>query len=211
VNVQRPSSIDLSYGWVVDDNPEVRLSLSNTSSFALPGFYGEPSRSLLLVKDGTVVAEAWPASANRNTGVIAEETAPREGGPEEADIAIWPAPEDYWGLLNPAETLKGTYLWRDVNGCWTESGHSAVESGTYTLVLTQSLYLNAGGYDEAYPLDVPDSAEDAARNAEREASTDAAAEVADGDIQEPALDIPAPYEWAELQVWFSLGDIVINS
>ena len=61
----------LSYGWVVDGNPLVSVSAKNVSEWSLPGFYAGSSPRLVLVKDGRVVAEAYPVNPDQSGGGIA--------------------------------------------------------------------------------------------------------------------------------------------
>ena len=140
ISAEAPSRLSISYGWVVDDNPEVTLSVANTSSYSIPGFYGEPNRSLYLVKDGRVVAEAYPTNVNPNgrsspmrytdaAGVRATRSATRPAGQASSESR----PDAYWGILAPDESVSGTYLWRDLTGCWREDGSStSITAGTYT-------------------------------------------------------------------------------
>jgi hypothetical protein len=216
ISADAPSRLSISYGWVVDDNPEVTLSVTNTSSYSIPGFYGEPSRSLYLVKDGRVVAEAFPANTDPNgqmlaKGALTTDTAgvardavgdavqqgaalqKSEVAPDEAD--------SYWGLLAPGESVSGTYLWRDVNRCWRDDGSTAnLSAGTYTLLAMQSISLQqygtgagvggvtTGGVAVPQPevLDIP---------------------------VDPAVTTVAPVQedWLELQAWTSLGTVTITT
>src|SRR5690606_22461050 len=93
VTANLPSLNNLSYGWVVDGNPEVNLRATNTSGFTLPALY-EPNSALLLVRDGRVVGEAYLSNAARN------------------GVDYNAAPPFY----EPGSSLGGTYLWREVSG-----------------------------------------------------------------------------------------------
>ena len=132
ISVSFPSRANVSYGWIVDGNPEIHFTVTNTSQYSLPGFYGEPSHQLYLVRDGRVVAEAYPQNMYPYTGDIVYATSSMEQATDASE---------YWGTLSPGVTLTGDYLWRDVNGCWTDSGSQPVKAGTYTLLTAQSIYV----------------------------------------------------------------------
>lgn len=168
VTARLPQRLSLSYGWIVDDNPEVSMSVSNVSEFSLPGFWSEPNSSITLVKDGKVVGESYLTSINRS---------------EPAGLTN----ED--GMLASGATLDGRYLWRDLTGCWTGDAPSTVESGTYTVLNVQSLYLDSGAAGMPAEPYLSDLAEGEAR----------------GSIAVmPAMD------YVEIQVWTSLGTITVN-
>lgn len=123
VKASLPRQLSLSYGWVVDDNPEVSLSATNLSAFSLPGFWAEPNSSIVLVRDGKVVAESYLTSIDLSGSVNLYS-------------------ED--GMLAPGATAEGRYLWRDLTGCWVGNAPNKVEPGTYTVLNVQSLYLDNG-------------------------------------------------------------------
>ena len=65
VDATLPGSVGVSYGWVVDGNPVVKVSVKNVSSYTLPGFWGQPNTTMYLVKDGKVVATSYLAPTIR--------------------------------------------------------------------------------------------------------------------------------------------------
>jgi hypothetical protein len=190
VNATLPRGIDVSYGWVVEDNPTVALDVTNVSGHTLPGYWGsDPNTALVLVRDGKVVAEGYPVSANRN------------GQFTELSIA-------QNGMLSPGASLGGTYLWREVNGCSTGESQADVTPGNYTVLNVQSIYVDSGRvYYQTYDdggmvepaIDAP---------ALREGAT---TQGAGGDSASSAI-APAPedYDWVELQVWTSLGTVTVS-
>ncbi len=211
-----PSRVGISYGWVVDGNPEVGITVKNTSDYALPGFYGQPSRTFYLVQNGKVVAEVYPSDIDRNGGDVMYEKgaagiSPSDTARVDAPTASMIAPdttEDYWGVLDPGKSLSGKYLWREVNGCWTDSGQSDVPAGNYQLVVTQTIYVDSG--DNSYGggvimYDAPSA---------RESGGDSAT---GGEDAPPKVGIPAPapdkgnYQWGELQVWYSVGTVTVTT
>jgi len=151
VSVSVPSSIHVSYGWVVDGNPVVHYSVTNTSTWSLPGFYASNPPRLVLVKDGTVVAEAYPVSTDPMGGGIAY---PSAGAAAQQEALAWDADA---GVLAPGARLSGDYLWRDLVGCWSSSGDAEVKAGTYTVLSSQEVYLG-GNRAVAYGTESADAA-----------------------------------------------------
>jgi hypothetical protein len=200
VSATFPSRINLSYGWVVDDNPEVHYSVTNTSEYSLPGFYGEPNHSLYLVKDGRVVAEAYPQNMNPYNGGFGYQTVTAS-----TDTAA-----EYWGILSPGTTLTGDYLWRDVNGCWTDSGPRTVTAGVYTLMTMQSLYVDdsGGGYPILYAEDETVKGDGNTGVAEPGLAPEP---VSTQTLVDPGIDPTYTYDSVELQVWTSLGSVTITT
>lgn len=200
-----PSRAHVSYGWVVDGNPLVSYSVANTSEYSIPGFYGQPSTQLYLVKDGRVVATAYPVNTDPTGGQIYTTSALKESLAPSATLDTTVASQDdpatYWGLLSPGATVGGQYLWRDVSGCWNESGQTAVQAGTYTVLSMQSVYLqstvpmltsgNMGVVPQAGAPVAPDG----------------------GTVNsEIAIDPSYPtYDYLELQMWTSLGTVTITT
>lgn len=196
-----PSSITVSYGWVVDDNPKFNLSVKNISGYSLPGFYGQPNSSLLLVKDGQVVAEAYPAMPDQSGSASASDD----------------------GFLSPDGTLSSDYLWRDVNGCWTGNAQTKVAPGTYTVLNLQSLYLDNGqgvmyfskGIAEdgtAVGGTQPDLGNDARTGSDAPST---AASIGPGNLAgivapQPGDPNATQADWVELQVWTSLGKVTVR-
>jgi len=197
VDANLPSSIHVSYGWVVDGNPLVHYGITNNTEWSLPGFYQGSAPRLVLVKDGRVVAEAYPVNPNQNGGVVmpfaadGDIAAATEGG----DKLIY-APEA--GYLAPGASLSGDYLWRDLSGCWTANGTSTVDPGTYTVLSAQDIYLG-GMYTTAYGS---------------EGGVDDVARDAVAPSKEPSLIMaPAPDEsdYVSFTVWTSLGSITVTN
>lgn len=191
VSATVPRTIDVSYGWVVEDNPTVDLKVTNVSGYTLPGYWGsDPNTALVLVRDGTVVAEGYPVPARR--GGTFMETA-----------------QD--GMLSPGDSLEGTYLWREVNGCSTGVEQADVTPGVYTVLNVQSIYVDSGqpyypdplgGGIDGPVLDAPTAGKEAATFGNPGASSDSAR----GAIA-PA---PGDYDSIELQVWTSLGTVTVR-
>lgn len=183
VEATLPSRLDLSYGWVVDDNPLIPLSVTNLSGFTLPGFYGASGSSLMLVKDGVVVAESYLTAAD----------------PQGVDYS-----SD--GFLAPDGTLSGEYLWRDVSGCWQGNSATKVEPGTYTVLTMQAIYLDNTAYGPVRGLD-----DVASSSINGEGDPQAAAPVKDSaeGLIAPQPQ-PADQEWLELQVWTSLAEVTVR-
>jgi hypothetical protein len=116
---------------VVNGNPEVKVSVKNISGHTLPGFWGQPNTTLYLVKDGKVVATSYLASTDPNGSSTSTSSD---------------------GLLAPDASLGGTYLWRDVNGCWLGNAQSTLTSGTYTVLMEQDVYLDNGANGNGGPI-----------------------------------------------------------
>jgi len=204
-----PDRVSVSYGWVVDDNPTISLTVTNTSDYSIPGFFGEPNRSLYLVKDGRVVAQAYPVNVDPNGGrLLAVDGVAVARAQEESDA--------YWGTLAPGESVSGTYLWRDVSTCANGDGTTArLSAGTYTLLAMQSISLQ--DYEAVYGggigIPVPEPLVDPAIAADAKASggaTESSGGIAPRGAIEPDIAIaPAQPDWLELQVWTSLGNVTI--
>lgn len=193
VTANLPSRINLSYGWVVDGNPEVNLRATNTSGFTLPALY-EPNSALLLVRDGRVVGEAYLSNAARN------------------GVDYNAAPPFY----EPGSSLGGTYLWREVSGCWNGNVQGEIPPGTYTVVNAQYLYL---GNDAVimYGSDAGDMGATLSAQIRVDANGGTAepAIAIEPDVF-PGVGIPAPDatyapDYVELQVWTSLGTVTITN
>jgi hypothetical protein len=223
VEVDAPSAIDVSYGWIVEGNPEVRASVTNTSEWDLTNFWGRDAVQLVLVRDGRVVAEGYPVDPDMGRGDMvaqseADATAMAEG---DAAMTIYPAPE---AGLAAGESVGGTYLWRDVNGCWGESGQTAIEPGTYTLLAMH--YLSVGGgmvvmedVPQALPREdvaVPAPADGAFTDGSAGSLGDAPVDLGSGLDREASGDdaaiLPAPesYDAVDFQVWTALGEIRVS-
>ena len=187
-----PSEIAVSYGWVVDGNPEVSLEATNISGYVLPQLF-EPNSTLVLVKDGKVVAEAYLTSLNRDPQYSQDQ------------------------YLEDGASVTGKYLWRDVNGCWTNNGQLPVPPGTYTVLNQQYVYLSssAGGpiyYGDALSSKYVDGgllgggAAGSSGTAEPGLAPDAA-------VTEPRpaeISIAPVGDFLEFQVWTSLGTVKIT-
>ncbi len=227
VDATLPGSVGVSYGWVIDGNPEVKVSVTNISGHTLPGFWGQPSTSMYLVKDGKVVATSYLTSTDPNGYTTSTSTD---------------------GLLAPDGTLSGTYLWRDVNGCWIGDAQATITRGTYTVLIEQDVYLDSGnggggpvmyqdgakGSVEGGGVGVASSGGTVARGTvsggtvsggdNPVAGTAQAPAIAGGSVVAPAgttadtptmvAPIPVPvdgtYDWLSLQVWTSLGQVTVK-
>ncbi|WP_062136455.1 hypothetical protein [Demequina aestuarii] len=226
-DVDLPARIDVSYGFVVDGNPLVSSTVKNASEYTIPGQVS-PQPQLFLVKDGRVVAEGFPVSL-RDEGIGIARTA--EGGDAATDMMI--APSD-GGALEPGQSLEGEFLWRDINGCYSESGRTEVEPGTYTVLTMQSLSLSSAYppvyYEDPQPLPElndsalvgPDTGDTTLGGVPREdfgfGGGDSGAAgfselTIDGQIEPDITIAPAPDqgEWLELQAWTSLGTINVSA
>lgn len=184
VTAPLPGSIGVSYGWIVDGNPVVDLEVRNATDYSLPGFYGEPNASLLLVRDGRVVAESYLPSASPASQVYGELST---------------------GYLAAGESLGGTYLWRDINGCFTGEVPLTVTPGTYTVLQVQGLYLDNGQNGGGIWI-----AEDGVLGGDVVRGTAEGEDVA----VDPARPDEAPdastYDYVEMQVWTSLGTVTVS-
>ncbi|NTV40338.1 MAG: hypothetical protein HGA51_10370, partial [Demequinaceae bacterium] len=203
VEANLPGSVGVSYGWVVNGNPEVDVSVTNISGHTLPGFWGQPNTTLYLVKDGKVAATSYLAPIDPNAYTRSQATD---------------------GLLSPDGTLGGTYLWRDVSGCWIGDAQTTIASGTYTVLMEQDIYLDNGNAGNGGPVvyfEDKAAVDGAATGAGSDASENSG--VVGGSVtaprvatDAPSLVAPAPapeagtYDWLSLQVWTSLGKVTIK-
>jgi len=195
-----PSTIGVSYGWVVNDNPLVGYTVKNVSDWSLPGFYAGSSPRLYLVQDGRVVAEAYPVNVEQNGGAIAFGSSEAAVADEDNKL-IWAPENDY---LAPGEVQDGDYLWRDVNGCWSGDAQTAVKAGTYTVLSAQDLYFG-GSYAVMEG--------DPAATERTEANTALGGDAAEGSGTDAAISAPAPdsADYASFQVWTSLGTVTVTN
>jgi hypothetical protein len=205
VSAEVPARLSLSYGWVVDNNPKVTVSVTNTSTYSIPGFYGEPNRSLYLVKDGRVVAQAYPVPLDPNAGMLMKQSA----------LAPQPASQDdpatYWGTLAPGASLSGTYLWRDVNGCSSQDGTvTSLASGNYTLLVMQSMSLQQYSDGTAVSGVGVGMAEPARLGSGGDATSTPAVDPISIDPMPPIVG-PSQQDYLDLQVWTSLGTVTITT
>ena len=233
VSVDLPSAISVSYGFVVDGNPEVTSEISNVSDYSIPNFWESAQPSLYLVRDGRVVAEGYPESIDRSGYGI--ERAMDEAAADEMSILPWPGGD---GVFEPGESTSGRFLWRDVTGCASPDGSGQVDSGTYTVLTMQSISLSNDGWmaDGGVAEDV--IAEEQALALDQEARDGDAVQLpaiespgiggvvggttgggsldsmGSTDAAEPDIAIaPAPdmeYDWIDLQVWTSLGTVTVR-
>ncbi|WP_061961537.1 hypothetical protein [Demequina flava] len=193
-DVAAPKSLSVSYGFVVDGNPEVRSTVTNVSEYDIYDYWGSAQPQLYLVRDGVIVAEGYPIGLNEPDAVIME---------DDAEALIWPAPDAQ--RLDAGQSVAGDYLWRDITRCDTDNGRAAgVEAGVYTLLASTSLTVNDyASSGEPTLFDSPgDTADSEARALARESL----------DVTEPATAI-APiedYTWVDLQLWTSLGTITVT-
>ncbi|MDE0571838.1 hypothetical protein ON058_00215 [Demequina sp. B12] len=193
IDVNAPSTVAVSYGFMVDGNPSVTASVTNVSPYDLYDFWGAQP-TLHLVRNGVVVAEGWLTDVGgRGSGGTAA------GMPE---ITIWPGPEG--SVLDAGGTVKGQYVWRDVSRC--DSADSGdVEPGFYTLLASTAVSVSNTPPMVAYDMPMEDGLvsplEDLARTSEAVKPLPI-----DGD------DVASPevYDWVELQMWTSLGTITVS-
>ncbi len=212
LSAKAPARASISYGWVVDDNPTVSLAMTNTSPYSIPGFYGEPNHSLYLVKNGRVVAQAYPVNIDPTGGVLRS-----VGGIATDDVATGPVaplpeedPASYWGTLAPGETLSGTYLWRDANGCVGRDGApAAIGPGTYTLLTMQSVSLQDYWSGTGGGIMVPEPQTFTSKGGGDSDGAPTATDISVDPV--PPLTGPDQVDWLEFQVWFSLGDVTITT
>ena len=230
VEAEVPSRLSLSYGWIVDDNPKVAVSVTNTSKYSIPGFYGEPNRSLYLVKDGRVVAQAYPVNVDPNAGMLLKQSATL------AEIDPQNDPATYWGTLAPGASLSGTYLWRDVSPCSRQDGTvTSLSSGTYTLLVMQGMSLQkysdgtgTTGVSVAEAARLDDSTSVGSGTASGSDGIASSTPATDPGAPEPvaadtiAIDPitidpmpptigPVQQDWLDVQVWISLGTVTITT
>ena len=229
VSASLPSSVHVSYGWIVDGNPRLAMKVTNTSPWTLPGFYGQPNAVMYLVKDGRVVAEAYPVSPDRGRGGVAiMETGvagmEKAGAGADSDLMFAPGSDGY---LAAGESLSGDYLWRDVNGCWSKDGPSDVAPGTYTILTMQDIFVGGGviytmGVDTGGGFVGMDGGA-ATLPGTTWGSTDPAGATAvepqpfvepRPDQNPDGVDAPAPgpdqQDFASFQVWTSLGTVTVT-
>ncbi|GIG53829.1 hypothetical protein [Demequina activiva] len=219
VSVSVPSSISVSYGFVVDGNPLMNSTVRNASEYTIPGFWSGPSPQLFLVRDGVVVAEAYPLGLDDQMAAIARDRAVVD---DADDMALTIAPET-GGTLAPGAQLSGRYLWRDVTACGTGG---QIAAGSYTVLAAQSISLSNEGqvvmYSEgdegsigggAEPgILLPEPAIDVPESGAEESGFGSGSASGSADMVEPAI-APAPdmeYDWLELQVYTSLGTISVR-
>ncbi|WP_297083651.1 hypothetical protein [uncultured Demequina sp.] len=237
VSVDLPTSISVSYGFVVDGNPVVSSEVRNVSDYTIPNFWDSAQPALYLVQDGRVVAEGYPESLDR--GGYGIERAMDGAAVDELSVLPWPGGD---GLLEPGESTAGDFLWRDVNGCASEDGSWQVGPGTYTVLTMQSLSLSndawiaygdvayndvaedieaeqqavlldrAGDGDDAVDLPTIESPGIGGAATSGSSGSSGLADVG----EEPDTDVaiaPAPdgeYDWIDLQVWTSLGTVTVR-
>lgn len=222
MDVDGPSSLSVSYGFVIDGNPEVTSRVTNASDFAIANYWsGQPQ--LYLVRDGRVVAEGYPQSIARGgdmvimreeAGVASDAMAPDGVAVDGAEMLIAPAPDQ--GVLEPDETIAGTYLWRDVTRC---DGGDGVEAGSYTLLSSTSLYVS--DYDvQTLEGDAVTGTKGSGLLTEEVEPLVPPAGTGDGSSgslgTDTAVAEPAPAEdvgeadWVDLQLWTSLGTVSVR-
>lgn len=177
-----PSRISLSYGWIVDGNPLVDLGVKNVSEYVLPQIW-EPNSTLVLVKDGVVVGEAYLTNLDRS-GFNSDS-----------------------GYFSQGDTLKGSYVWRDANGCWTANGPGELPAGTYTVLNSQFLYVSTESYVAVPYLDgaVSSYIEPMPREGSDASGNGASIAIDPGFTPGASMG-----EWVELHVWTSLGTVTIT-
>ncbi|WP_084038738.1 hypothetical protein [Demequina sp. NBRC 110053] len=216
VQVDVPSSISVSYGYVVDGNPLVTGTTTNVSKHTIPGYYSGQTPVLALVKDGRVVAESYTESLQRGGHGVVE--------PAIAEMSV--VPDD--GFFAPGQQSHAEALLRNVNAC---DGSSAVEPGTYTVLVQSNVHVGSGyavAFGGAEDLMAEQEAADGrASNGELDIESGAeGSSVLEPDVgtlvDEPSFGgddatdaaiLPAPdgaYDWVEFQVWTSLGSLTVR-
>ncbi len=178
-----PAAINVSYGYVVDSNPEITLAVSNNSGYTLPAMY-QPDSTLMLVKDGVVVAQSYGTPTSRT---------PRYETSQ---------------YLNPDSTVRQTFLWRDVDGCWRGGSQQAIEPGTYTVVNLQSVYLTTSSV--VYYMDGFEGTSESAQMYDL-GGTHLAIE---GEVPQTIAVDPGysgMNDFVELHVWTSLGTVTVTT
>lgn len=138
VNVTLPASIGVSYGFVVDGNPKITSTVTNSSEYTLPGFWGGAQPQLFLVRDGKVAATASPQGIDHTGGLHA--------------TTMMVTGE---GLLAPGDSVTGDFLLRDIHACDSGSGSGSVTPGTYTVLAAHSLSLSNEHADVARTMEEP--------------------------------------------------------
>ncbi len=207
VNIDLPASIDVSYGFVVDGNPLVTASLTNTSEYTLPGFWSGAQPQLHLVRDGQVVATAHPQDINHGGGmsILDSPAVMQRGGEVDTAIAF---PQTRNAGLVPGDSVSGEYLWRDVSGCGTAGAPLEVAPGTYTVLAVQSL--SVSNQEIAVSFGSPEPAIDLGGGVSGFDGNSSAFR----DVVEPgSMEVdPGAVEWdaVELQSWTSLGTVTIR-
>ncbi|WP_430868268.1 hypothetical protein [Demequina aurantiaca] len=207
-----PSRIGVSYGWVVDGNPEFALTARNVSGSTLANFAPTLNSQLYLVKNGVVVAEAWGVSPSQDDGISIYNDLPMaadaaDSSPAQArDLGTVVSPGEYrTPALAPGASVSSTFLWRDVNGCWDGNRQAPVAPGTYTVVSMQ--YLSVGNpeiYFEAEP-DVFDSSGDGL-----DLGLDGDSPFDEPDVGAAIAPAPMPHDSVDFQVWTSLGSVSVG-
>ncbi|WP_062390119.1 hypothetical protein [Demequina iriomotensis] len=210
VDVDAPASIDVSYGWVVENNPELHASLANVSEWDLAQFWGMSELRLVLVRDGRVVAETYAVNPERDAYAIDVATAAREGAASSEALGLD-------GMLPSGGSAAGTFLWRDVNGCWTDTGSADVAPGTYTLLASH--YLTVGGgtvtmvedWTEGGVVDESWSTDGGGDVDLGGATSGVAGSTAGADAAMPvAPDAYDTYDAVDFEVWTSLGTVTVR-
>ncbi|WNM24840.1 hypothetical protein RN607_01715 [Demequina capsici] len=214
VDLTLPSSISVSYGWVVDDNPELSATVTNTSGWTLPYWY-QTTPTLVLVRDGAVVANAYTTSLDRygNAYVAQGSAATLYGADGSAasssaigsDIAL-PYSDGY---MAPGASFTSESLWREVDACDSGAGLAA---GTYTVLEQRSVYVDSG---YAYYGDPAAAAEgDGTEGGAATSSSGQAAKGSSGTADAAVAPAPAPdmypYDYVELTIWTSLGTVQVT-
>lgn len=184
VQVTLPSTISVSYGYVVNNNPLISATVTNTSSWPLKDLWTD-SLQLYLMRDGEVVGLGYPHSLTRyGYGAVALD------GTSEASISI-----EEWPELAPGAVNTSQFLWRDVERCWEADQWQPMEPGTYTVLSTYSVHL----YNQVVTGD-----DDMVLYSEEAGATDGLAQ----DLA--VIYEEEPWDSVELQVWTSHGTVTIT-
>jgi len=204
VSATIPATLHVSYGWIVDGNPAVTYAITNTSSWAIPGYFASSGPHLVLVKDGRVAAEAYPINPQLSQGGIAYATGGAETTADAAPSAgaapgptlLAPPAEDF---LAPGAGVSGDYVWRDVSGCWTDGNGGQVLPGTYTVLAAHDIYVGS--------IYAPDASVSSASSA-GDTAGDTAGDIAVAPVVAP---VPGGGDYASFTVWTSLGTVKVQN
>lgn len=140
-NVTLPPSIGLRYGWVVRDDPILEVTRENRSGLYVPGSGYQAGVTLYLVRDGVLAGYGYATDVNE---YVSREPQPVPISLAEMDPAL------YYGLVAPATSSQGRFVWQELHPCSTTAGVSSLSPGTYTVVTSHDFGLDMVGTGGAY-------------------------------------------------------------